>query len=206
LEECDVYCIVSLPGGVFSSAGAGVKTNLVFFRKGDLSDVKVGKKKPLTKAAFEEFFQLLPGRGNSERSWTINFASRLERAAEEAKPIQEKAAQLFSQAKNLEDDFREKRKSKNHTPEALAELEEAWKKIEREARENQAKAQEIEDSIYDLKAVNPNRVSEQDTRTPVELLNYISEKGREADGALGRLRELIALNGAETPDSAERRV
>ena len=40
-------------GGVFSSAGAGVKTNLVFFNKGkstekiwyyDLSDVKVGKK------------------------------------------------------------------------------------------------------------------------------------------------------------------
>ena len=34
LEDCEVYCIVSLPGGVFSSAGAGVKTNLVFFRKG----------------------------------------------------------------------------------------------------------------------------------------------------------------------------
>jgi type I restriction enzyme M protein len=34
LEECDLYCIVSLPGGVFSSAGAGVKTNLVFFTKG----------------------------------------------------------------------------------------------------------------------------------------------------------------------------
>src|SRR5437899_5801079 len=33
LEECDVYCIVSLPGGVLPSAGAGVKTNLVFFAK-----------------------------------------------------------------------------------------------------------------------------------------------------------------------------
>ena len=48
MEECSVDCIVSLPGGVFSSAGAGVKTNLVFFTKGeptehiwyyDLSDV-----------------------------------------------------------------------------------------------------------------------------------------------------------------------
>lgn len=66
LEDCDVYCIVSLLGWFFSSAGAGVKTNLVFFRKGketekiwyyDLSDVKVGKKKPLTKAAFEKFFE-----------------------------------------------------------------------------------------------------------------------------------------------------
>ena len=61
----------SLPAGVFTAAGAGVKTNLLFFTKGepteriwyyDLSDVKVGKKKPLTLAAFDDFFRLLPGR------------------------------------------------------------------------------------------------------------------------------------------------
>ena len=61
LDECDLWCIVSLPGGVFSTAGAGVKTNLLFFTKGrktekiwyyDLSDVKVGKKTPLTLAHF----------------------------------------------------------------------------------------------------------------------------------------------------------
>jgi hypothetical protein len=28
LDDCDLWCIVSLPPGVFSSAGAGVKTNL----------------------------------------------------------------------------------------------------------------------------------------------------------------------------------
>jgi N-6 DNA Methylase len=38
LEECSVDCIVSLPGGVFSSAGAGVKTNLVFFSKGEQTE------------------------------------------------------------------------------------------------------------------------------------------------------------------------
>lgn len=61
LDECDVWCIVSLPGGVFSAAGAGVKTNLVFFTKGrrteriwyyDLAHVKVGKKTPMTLAHF----------------------------------------------------------------------------------------------------------------------------------------------------------
>lgn len=61
LEECDLWCIVSLPGGVFSTAGAGVKTNLLFFTKGkkteriwyyDLSHVKVGKKTPMTLAHF----------------------------------------------------------------------------------------------------------------------------------------------------------
>lgn len=61
VDECDLWAIVSLPGGVFSTAGAGVKTNLMFFTKGrkteriwyyDLSQVKVGKKTPLTLAHF----------------------------------------------------------------------------------------------------------------------------------------------------------
>lgn len=61
MDECDLWAIVSLPGGVFSTAGAGVKTNLMFFTKGkkteriwyyDLSHVKVGKKTPLTLAHF----------------------------------------------------------------------------------------------------------------------------------------------------------
>ncbi len=61
VDECNLWAIVSLPGGVFSTAGAGVKTNLLFFTKGDktekiwyydLSAVKVGKKTPLTLAHF----------------------------------------------------------------------------------------------------------------------------------------------------------
>lgn len=80
LDDCDLWCIVSLPGGVFTAAGAGVKTNLLFFTKGrhtervwyyDLSQVKVGKKTPLTLVHFEEFFRLLPERADSEHSWTV---------------------------------------------------------------------------------------------------------------------------------------
>lgn len=61
VDECDLWAIVSLPGGVFSTAGAGVKTNLLFLTKGkktkriwyyDLAHVKVGKKTPLTLAHF----------------------------------------------------------------------------------------------------------------------------------------------------------
>jgi type I restriction enzyme M protein len=54
-----------------------------------------------------------------------------------------------------------------------------------------AKAQDIEDAVYDLKAVNPNRKSEEDTRAPAELLDFIAEKGREADAALAKLRKLV---------------
>ena len=61
LDECELWCIVSLPGGVFSTAGAGVKTNLLFFTKGrktkriwyyDLTHIKLGKKSPMTLAHF----------------------------------------------------------------------------------------------------------------------------------------------------------
>lgn len=83
LDECDLWAIISLPGGVFTAAGAGVKTNLLFFTKGeptkriwyyDLSDIKVGKKTPLTLDRFDDFFALLPTRGDSDRSWTVTRA------------------------------------------------------------------------------------------------------------------------------------
>ena len=131
LDECDLYCIISLPGGVFTQAGAGVKTNLLFFNKGrqtekiwyyDLSDLKVAKRKPLTAAHFDEFFELLPSRGESEKSWTVTRA-------------------------------------------------------------------DIEEKNYDLKAVNPNKVEEVDTRTPEELLDLIEQKGKEIEKALAALRK-----------------
>ncbi len=33
LDDCDLWCIVSLPAGAFVNAGAGVKTNLLFFTR-----------------------------------------------------------------------------------------------------------------------------------------------------------------------------
>ena len=178
-----------------------MKTNLVFFNKGrptekiwyyDLSAVKVGKKTPLTLAHFEEFFKLLPKRADGPDAWTVDFEAKLEQALEEARPHREKAAELSAQAKALEDDWREKRKAKKTDEAKLTALEEKWKAVEREGREAMAKGEAIEDAAYDLKAVNPNRVSTEDKRTPTQLLDFVSEKGREADAALGRLRQLVA--------------
>jgi len=81
LNECNLWCIVSLPPKVFVNAGAASKTNLLFFVKGestkeiwyyDLSDLNITKKQPLTMEHFEEFFKLIPKRQNSERSWRIS--------------------------------------------------------------------------------------------------------------------------------------
>nr|WP_249264811.1 N-6 DNA methylase [Microcystis aeruginosa] len=80
LNDCNLWCIVSLPAGTFVAAGGGVKANILFFTKGkptekiwyyDLSDVKVTKRKPLMMNHFQEFIELLPNREDSERSWTI---------------------------------------------------------------------------------------------------------------------------------------
>lgn len=134
LDSCELMAIVSLPAGAFVGAGAGVKTNLLFFEKGkptekvwyyDLSDIKVGKRTPLTLAQFDEFFRLSPKKGESERSWTVTRA-------------------------------------------------------------------EIEAKNYDLKAVNPNRKREIDTRTPAEILAEIEKLGKDADMAIAELRRLIA--------------
>lgn len=139
LDDCDLWCIVSLPGGVFTAAGAGVKTNLLFFTKGrptekiwyyDLSDIKVGKRTPFLLERFDEFFRLLPERGESERSWTVTRT-------------------------------------------------------------------QIEAKNYDLKAVNPNRNSTEDTRTPEELLAVIEAKGKEVAVALEALRVISPATARE---------
>lgn len=204
LEECDVYCIVSLPGGVFSSAGAGVKTNLVFFDKGkqteriwyyDLSDIKVGKKTPLTLGHFDKFLELLRSRGDSEKSWTIDFAADLQAALQEAQPFREKAAEARDLADRIDDDLVALRKAQQPRTEdqrkRIELTETRLKTALREARDAEAKATAIENAVYDLKAVNPHRVVQEDTRSPAEIISEIEARGVEADDALSRLRSLI---------------
>ncbi len=89
LNDCNLFCIISLPGGVFVNAGAGVKTDLFFFTKGkptekiwyydmtlgdDLHPRKINKGNPLTVTHFTDCLKRLalpedhPDR-ISERSW-----------------------------------------------------------------------------------------------------------------------------------------
>lgn len=202
LDDCDLYCIVSLPGGVFSAAGAGVKTNLLFFTKGkptekiwyyDLSDIKVGKKLPFTLDKFTDFFRLLPERADSERSWTVDITARRADAKRQAEPLREKARPFTAEAAELRS--RVKELKRQNTPDAnakAAELSERITTLDSEARELTNKAQAIEDAVYDLKAVNPNAKSVEDKRTPDELLDFIEAKGREVAKALAALKGATA--------------
>lgn len=68
--------------------------------------------------------------------------------------------------------------------------EEGCKNAQGAARQSLAKAQSTEDAIHGPKAVNPKCADEEHTRSPVELLDVIGAKGREAEAALAGLREL----------------
>lgn len=129
LETCNLWCIVSLPIGAFTNAGASIKTNILFFTKGqptqkiwyyDLSDTKISKSTPLTFEHFHEFFQLLPQLAEGKRSWLVTY-------------------------------------------------------------------RQVEESGYDLKAVNLNFQAYQDTRSLEDLLRSMKEKSREIEDNLRAL-------------------
>jgi len=197
LDDCDLWCVLSLPGGVFTAAGAGVKTNLLFFTKGrptrtiwyyDLTDAKIRKKTPLTLQHFADFLRLLPTRADSSLSWTVDMDGRKRIAAEEAKPLREQSTAKGQQAAQWGERLKVLKKARPRDDRAVADAEAKVKALLREARDLANKAEEIGNAVYDLKAVNPHRKPEVDERTPEELMAIIEAKGREVAEALSVLR------------------
>ena len=198
LDDCNVWCIVSLPGGVFTSAGAGVKTNLVFFTKGertkriwyyDLTDIKILKKTPLVSKHFDEFFALLPKKGTSELSWFVDLDERRKQAAADAAPFKKEAEHHAQAAAQWNEKLKELKKAKLKDASAIEKAEAMQKDEAKESRLAAGKAKEIEDAVYDLKAVNPNRKQVVDARTPEDLLDLIEAKGREITETLSALKK-----------------
>ena len=236
LDECDVWGIVSLPGGVFSTAGAGVKTNLLFLTKGkkteriwyyDLSHVKVGKKTPMslsqfgwgpqfevledaalpatlvgdwheqsanTGKPFPTLARMLALRGTPEGdndfSWTVDFTARRAKAREEMAPYLAEVEKLKNQAVALKEEIATLKKSGNEAK--LAACREQLAATEKAGRDAQGKADAIDATTFDLKAVNPRARVERDTRTPGEILDAIAVYGNTVASALNRLRALAA--------------
>lgn len=83
---------------------------------------------------------------------------------------------------------KELKKAKPTDETAIVEAEDKVVVLAKEARDAAARAKEIEDAVYDLKAVNPNKKPRVDTRTPEELLDIIEAKGKEIAEALPILR------------------
>lgn len=236
VDECELWCIISLPGGVFSTAGAGVKTNLLFFTKGkktekiwyyDLSHIKVGKKTPMTLALFgfdkngevlddsllpatltadwleddanhgkqfPSYARLLKNRGTpageSRYSWTIDFADRRKIARKEMQPYLDEVAKLKADVVSFKEKLKTFKKG-TATKEEIAALDSKIKETEKSSRDAQAKADEIDAAVFDLKAVNPNVVTRIDDRTPDMIIENIEEQGKIVANALSRLKTLL---------------
>jgi type I restriction enzyme M protein len=81
LENCNLHTILDLPSGVFT--GAGVKTVVLFFTKGEPTekvwyyqlDKHFTKTQPLTEADLDDFLKLQPTKADSENSWSLDVAS-----------------------------------------------------------------------------------------------------------------------------------
>lgn len=195
LDDCEVWCIISLPAGVFTAAGAGVKTNLIFFTKGkttekiwyyDLSDIKVTKKKPLTLEHFEHFFSVLSEKNKTEKSWFIDIVEKKKAAQKQAQPFIEEQRKLNQQIEQLSQKIKELKKQKDERK--TEELELKIKDVQKQANENANQAKEILDSIYDLKAVNPNIGPPPPPPPPEELIKLIEEKSKDVQQALLELK------------------
>lgn len=80
LESCNLHTVLDLPGGTFT--GAGVKTVVLFFEKGEPTkktwfyqlnlDRNLGKTNPLNEKDLVDFVELQKTKAESENSWSIN--------------------------------------------------------------------------------------------------------------------------------------
>lgn len=210
LNECNLWCVISLPAGVFVNAGANVKTDLLFYTKGqktetiwfydmtlteDLQDRKIGKRNPLTLEDFDDFFYRLslppfdPER-ESKRSWTVDFSDRKRKATEEAKPLKQEAKTKREEIELLKEKLKALKQLEQEDSPYYRELEQSIKTLTKEASELEAKAKAIEDAVYDLKAVNPNAPDRTDKRTPAELIEIIQQCQAEIAAGLAALQAI----------------
>ena len=213
VDECDLWAILSLPGGVFSTAGAGVKTNLLFFTKGkktehnwydDLSHLKVGKKTPLTLAhfGFDEQGQVRP---DSALPATLT-ADWQQDEGNAGKPFPSYSRMLAQRGKPIKGDSRyswtidfatrrteARAKSQPLKDEAatiraaVVDLKEQLKRL----KKDKAKPTAIDAAVFDLKAVNPHVIVNSDDRTPAQIIQNIQAQGRIVASALTKLSQLL---------------
>ncbi|MBI2448167.1 SAM-dependent DNA methyltransferase [Candidatus Microgenomates bacterium] len=92
LESCNLHTILDLPGGTFT--GAGVKTVVLFFTKGEPTkkiwyyqlnlDRNLGKTNPLNDSDLADFLALQKTKSDSANSWTIDVVGKGRSSGSEA--------------------------------------------------------------------------------------------------------------------------
>jgi type I restriction enzyme M protein len=83
ITDCNLYAVLDLPGGTFT--GAGVKTVVLFFKKGEPTrniwfyqlnlTRNLGKTNPLNEKDLADFVELQKTNADSDNSWSITIAN-----------------------------------------------------------------------------------------------------------------------------------
>jgi type I restriction enzyme M protein len=143
---------------------------------------------------FPSYARLLSSRGTpaaeSRYSWTVDFAARRKQAREDMKPHIAEAERAKAEVVSLKEKLKAL-KAVNPRDTKIEALETKIQEQEKAAREAQAKADVLDASVFDLKAVNPNAVASIDTRTPEEVIQSIVDQGEIVAQALQTLRKLL---------------
>lgn len=120
----------------------------------------------------------------------MDFTARRRKAADDARPFRTTETEKKAAADLVKDRLSTLKQARPKDDSAIEAAVAEIAGLLRESRDAASKAQAIEDAVYDLKAVNPNKKAEVDDRTPAELLDLIELRGREVTEALATLRAM----------------
>ncbi|WP_263081268.1 type I restriction-modification system subunit M [Endozoicomonas sp. Mp262] len=204
LTECNLHTVVRLPNGVFNPY-TGIKTNLLFFTKGQPTDTiwfyehpypegykNYSKSKPMR---FQEFATEIAWWGDeadgfktretTEQAWSVDFKAIRDDAVKRAQPHWDKAEQLGAQVSDLTALIRQLRKQLKELDKKSPDRATISQQITQHTTEANAlkaeadKAKKAGDALYwpifNLDIKNPH-VGEQVSHDPNELLSQYAHQ------------------------------
>lgn len=219
LEECNLHTIIRLPNGVFNPY-TGIKTNLLFFTKGQPTDTVWYYEHPYPEG-YKNYSKTRPMRVDefkTEQAWWGNeadgFASRVENefawkvdfksikadAETRAQPHRDKETDYKQQASRLESDVKQLKEDLKAAEDAStkASLTEQIKQHTKEAKQLREKADTEKKAadaiywpIYNLDIKNPH-IGEQVSHEPDELLSQYATQQKEMTETRRLLKGILA--------------
>lgn len=196
LTECNLHTVVRLPNGVFNPY-TGIKTNLLFFTKGEPTREiwfyehpypagykSYNKTKPIRIEEFAAEKEWWPNRVESELAWKVDFEAKKNAARDAATPrwqaaeeAENQASVLAQQIKSINERIQDLRKSDSVKRDGkISQLEteretlQAAEAAQREiARQEKNAGDGIWYAIFNLDIKNPNTVAD-DHGDPATLL------------------------------------
>jgi type I restriction enzyme M protein len=213
-EECRLWCILSLPSGVFSTAGAGVKTNLLFFTKGertekiwyyDLSHVKIGKKTPLTLAHFGfgrdgEVLEDSALPATLKADWVADETNAGQHFPSYARMLADRGTKKAESRYSWSIDFAEKRKQAKLLMQPLQD----------EAAEVRAGIVDLKERLRDLKRANPKasqiEAIENEIAEKQKITRELEAKASEIDAATFDLKAVNPRAVMKTDDRTSEQI